>query len=105
MEKRFTDAEITQLKSMFPDDKTIKLLRKVFIPEITIDAPINGQENIFLGTDVETLTIEEQVINLKAAKRFIARLEGGMNVIKQMTAQVEVTPEEKAKKAKANSTE
>jgi hypothetical protein len=101
-EMRITDAELSLIKMLFADnDVALKLLRKIFLPEITADAPIGQNIDLWMTLKVEGVPMEEAIINLKARNTVIQHLEMCLNQLKVLagtkTESVEETKDRLAK--------
>lgn len=94
-EMRITDAELGLLKMTFADnDVLLKLMRKIFLPEIDLNAPVGSQVDLWMTIKIEDQTTEEAIINLKARNQVITHLEMCLNQIKILAGQKDETPEQ-----------
>ena len=101
-EMRITDAELGLIKMAFADnDVLLKTLRKVFLPEITADAPIGQQIDLWMTVKIEDLSPEDVIINLKARNTLIQHLEMCLQQLKVLAGSKEESVEDtKARLAK-----
>jgi len=73
---RITDAELSLIKITFADNEVLlKLLRKVFLPEISADAPLGQNIDLWMTVKIEDMTPEQALINLKARNTLISHIE------------------------------
>lgn len=94
-EMRITDAELGLLKMTFADnDVLLKLMRKIFLPEIDLNAPIGSQVDLWMTIKIEDQTPEEAIINLKARNQLITHLEMCLNQMKVLAGKKDETPEQ-----------
>jgi len=104
-EFRYTDAEMSLLKMTFAEnDMLIKLLRKIFLPELTPDAPIGQNIDLWMTIKVDELSPEEALINLKARNSLIQHLEVCLNTIKILAGQKDETAEQTKERLSKDST-
>jgi hypothetical protein len=84
-EMRITDEELALIKSTFAgNEKLLKLLRKIFLPEITADAPIGQNIDLWMTLKVDELPHEQAIVNIKARNTVIQHLEmclGQLNIL------------------------
>jgi hypothetical protein len=103
-EMRITPEEMELLKNKFAgDEKFIKLLRKLFLPEITPDAPLGQNIDLWMTVKIEDLTPEQALINLKARNTVISHVEAMLMQIRTLAGTTEETAEETIKRLKADS--
>lgn len=94
-EMRITDAELGLLKMTFAEnDQLLKLMRKIFLPELDMDAPIGSQVDLWMTLKIEDLEPEQALINLKARNQVITHLEMCLNQIKVLAGAKDETPEQ-----------
>lgn len=73
---RFTTDELNLIKTTFGGNEALlKLLRKVFLPEITPDAPLGQVIDLWLTVDVSKLSTEDALRNLAARNMLIMHIE------------------------------
>ena len=101
---RYTDDEIHLLKSTFKgNDRLLKLLRKVFLPEIDPQAPIGQVIDLWMTVKVDDLTPEQALINIKARNTLISHVDQQLYGLKILADSDEMTAEEVLEKVKKNS--
>jgi len=97
---RITDRERAVLANLFKgNDELLRLMRKMFLPEIDPTAPIGQIIDLWMTVDVKDQTPEEALINIKARNQLIAHVD---QVLMQMNliANLELEkPEDALKKA------
>jgi hypothetical protein len=87
-EMRISEKEKALLKATFAgNDDLIKLLRKIFLPEITAKAPLGQNIDLWMTVKIEDLTPEEAVINLKARNTVINHIEQQLLTISALANQ------------------
>lgn len=73
---RFTDADLAKIKGLFAeDDEAIMVLRKIFMPELTPDAPLGQQIDLWLAMDIDSMSPEQAVLAVKARNMMIRHVE------------------------------
>ncbi len=98
-EMRITSEEIKLIKSTFKGNpKLLKLMRKIFLPEITHDAPLGQNIDLWMTVPIQNLTNEEKVINLIARNNFIQHLESQLLQL-MILAETDVKTLEEAREA------
>ena len=103
-EMRITDAELSLLKNTFADnDALLKILRKIFFPEITAEAPIGQNLDLWMTLNVDNMSPEDALINLKARNTVIGHVEQCLMQIKLLSGMKDETVEETKERLKKNS--
>ena len=101
---RFTDQELATLKGAFKDnDPLLKLLRKVFLPELDPNAPLGQMIDIWMATSTKDKTPEQIAIELTARNMLIQHVDGMLMQMKTLANLENLTKEEVVAKVKANS--
>lgn len=73
---RISDAELDILKKAFAGNvELLKLLRKVFLPEIDPTAPLGQQVDLWMTVDLKDLTAEQAMVRLWARNMLITHVE------------------------------
>lgn len=105
-EMRFTKEELEMLKGAFKgNDKLLKLLRKVFLPEYDYEAPLGQVIDLWLSLPVEGISPQEAQTKLIARNQLIMHIEQQLIQLDALANERQLTPEEIAKRAKQNSAE
>lgn len=103
-EMRITDAELSLLKNTFADnDALLKILRKIFFPEITAEAPIGQNLDLWMTLNVDNMSPEDALINLKARNTVIGHVEQCLLQIKLLSGMKDETVEQTKERLKKNS--
>jgi hypothetical protein len=98
-EMRITPEEIDLLKSSFKGNtKLLKLMRKIFLPEITPDAPLGQNIDLWMTIPIQNLTNEEKVANLIARNNLIQHIESQLLQLR-ILAETDVKTLEEAREA------
>ena len=85
---RFSEGELATLKSVFKDnDALLKILRKVFLPEIDPTAPIGQVIDLWMTVDVRQLEPEQAMIRLIARNELITHVEQQLMQIRVLANQ------------------
>lgn len=101
---RFTQPELDLIKSTFKDnEKLLKLLRKVFLPEYDPQAPFGQTVDLWMTIDLSNLSPEEQIIRLIARNTIITHIEAQLMQLNTLAELKELTPQERAEKAMQDS--
>lgn len=96
---RFTQEEISLIKSTYGNnDELLKLLRKVFLPELNPELPLGQMIDLWMTIPVDQMTPEQALINLKARNTVIGHIEAQLMQLKILANEKDLTPEEVAKK-------
>tara|TARA_R100001530_G_C4291459_1_gene148131 strand:- start:593 stop:925 length:333 start_codon:yes stop_codon:yes gene_type:complete len=94
-EMRITDAELEILKNTFSDNvDLIKLLRKIFLPEITADDPIGQNIDLWMTIKIDDMSPEQAMVNIKARNSLITHIDTQLMVIKSLAGSKKETVEE-----------
>lgn len=73
---RIKEEEIDMIKSAFKgNEKLLKVLRKIFLPEITADAPLGQNIDLWMTIPVGQLTEQQAIVNLLARNQLIQHVE------------------------------
>lgn len=73
---RFTEEEVKIIRDTFKDnEKLLKLLRKVFLPEIDPDAPLGQIIDLWMTVPLKEMSSEDARINILARNSLIMHLE------------------------------
>ena len=101
---RITEEELTTLKKLFKGNHDLlKLLRKLFLPELDPYVPIGQNIDLWMTIPVDNMKAEEALINLKARNTVITHLEQVLNTIRILVEVTDETPEELREKLKKDS--
>lgn len=99
MNNRITDAEMAIIKSMFAEnDEALKLMRKIFLPSIDTDAPIGMVMDMWLPVEIDDVSAEQALVNVKARKTLINHVEQCLMLLKNLAGKKDETPEQTAKR-------
>lgn len=103
-EMRISDIELSALKNTFADnDALLKTLRKIFFPEITADAPIGQNIDLWMTLSIDGMNPEEAMVNIKARNSLIAHIENCLLQIKILAGQKDESVEQTKERIKKNS--
>ena len=81
---RITDVELSIIKSLFAEnDDALKLMRKIFLPELDPKAPIGQNIDLWMTIKVEDMSPEEALINIKARNTLISHIEQQLMQLKR----------------------
>lgn len=94
-EMRVTDEELAIIKGTFANNtKLLKLMRKIFLPEVTIDSPIGQVVDLWMTTKVDDMSTEAALINLKARNGVINHVESCLMQLHILAGATEETVEQ-----------
>lgn len=80
---RISDMDLSMIKNTFADkDELLKVMRKIFLPEITSDAPIGQNIDLWMTMKVDDMSAEEALINIKARNSLIQHVEMCLSQLK-----------------------
>lgn len=101
---RITEDERDLLRATFKgNDKLLKLLRKLFLPELDPDAPIGQNIDLWMTVPVKEMDPMQAQVNILARNSLIMHLEQQLVQISILANQKAETPEEKLEKDRMNS--
>jgi hypothetical protein len=101
---RFTEEELALLQGVFKgNDKLLKVLRKVFLPEYDPNSPLGQGVDLWMTVDVRNLTPEGAYVRLLARNELISHVEQQLIQINYLANMKEETVEEKEARKKADS--
>jgi len=106
---RFTDDELALIQATFggsdggTNEKLIKLLRKVFLPEYDASAPIGQAVDLWMTLDVRSLSPEDAYVRILARNELISHVDQQLMQIQFLATMKEETADQKAIRDKQNS--
>lgn len=104
-EMRITDDELATIKSMFADNLPgLKILRKIFLPEINANAPLGQNLDLWMTMKVEDQDPEAIITNLKARNTLISHVEQCLMQLNVLAGQKTETVDDTKARLAANST-
>lgn len=99
-----TEEELHLIQSTFKDnDKLLKLLRKVFLPEYDADAPLGQVIDLWMTVDLANLSPRDAEIRIWARNMLITHIEGQLMQLNLLSNMKDESPEDRAKRIKADS--
>lgn len=99
-----TDERKQLLQNTFKNNEELMIaLRIIFLPEYDPESPIGSQIDLWLNVEIDNLSNEEAIINIKARNLFLKHMEGGLIKLKQLADATELTPTELKEKMKKDS--
>ena len=103
-EMRITDAELQIIKSTFSqNDPLLKLMRKIFLPEIYPTAPLGQNIDLWMTIPINDISNDEALINLKARNSLIQHVDQQLMVLKTLAGAKEESVEDTKKRLGQNS--
>ena len=103
-EMRITDKDLSMIKNTFAGkDELLKVLRKIFLPELTADAPIGQNMDLWMTLKVDDMTAEQALINIKARNTVIQHVEMCLNQLKVLSVMKDETVEATKERNKKDS--
>lgn len=102
---RFSPAEMEIIKSLFKDnDGALRILRKIFLPELMGEAPIGHQVDLWQTMDSITGMMPEQAMPIIMARiKLVNHIEQCLMALQFMANAEEETPAATAARAHKNS--
>jgi len=80
---RITPTELEIIRNTFGgNEELLRLLRKVFLPELDPYTPIGQNIDLWMTVRIEDLSLEQALINLKARNTLISHLDQCLNTLK-----------------------
>lgn len=96
---RITDEELAVIKGLFADnEEALKLMRKIFLPEIDYDAPLGQLVDMWIPVEVDGISSEQAIVNIKARKTLIVHIESCLMQLKNLAGKKQDSVEETKKK-------
>jgi hypothetical protein len=103
-EMRISDSELQLIKNTFAgNDDLLKLLRKIFLPEITAKAPLGQNIDLWMTVAIENLSPEQALINLKARNSLIQHVEMQLQMLSILAGQKDESVEQTKARLKKDS--
>ena len=101
---RFSDEELSLIKTTFKgNEKLLKLLRKVFLPEYDPQAPLGQTIDLWMTLDLGSLTPEEQRVRIHARNSLIMHIESRLIELNTLADRKEETQAEKKERMEKDS--
>lgn len=96
---RITDEELAVIKGLFAENEDgLKLMRKIFLPEIDYNAPLGQLVDMWIPVEVDDVSPEQAIINIKARKSLIIHVESCLMQLRNLAGKKEDTVENTKKK-------
>lgn len=103
-EMRIKDEELSWIKNTFAEnDIGLKIIRKIFFPEITGDTPVGQIVDLWMTLKLEEMNPEEALINIKARNSVIQHVEGCLMQLKMLAGMKDETVEQTKQRLKKDS--
>lgn len=91
--------DVATLKAMFAgNDENLKVLRKVFFPELEAENPIGINFDLWSKLDLSGLSPEAKVIRVEAHALLVQHVETCLQMIKTLAGWEQETPEQTMKR-------
>lgn len=104
MDNRITNDEMAIIKGMFAEnDEALKLMRKIFLPSLDTSAPLGMIMDMWIPVEIDNVTPEQALINIKARKTLITHVEQCLMLLKNLAGKKDETAEQTAKRVFQNS--
>lgn len=101
---RYSTEELTLLKGVFGDnEKLVKLMRKMFLPEYDPNAPLGQAIDLWMTVDMKGLSAEEALFRLTIRNELISYIEFRLQEINVLANMKELSEAEKKEKGKLDS--
>lgn len=102
---RFTEEELDLIQRTFKgNEKLLKLMRKVFLPEYDPDAPLGQVIDLWMTVPVKEMTPNDAMVNILSRNALISHVEmqlQQLNLLAGVDAKTEEEIKEKLKKDSA----
>lgn len=96
---RITDEELAVIKGLFAgNEEALKIMRKIFLPEIDYSAPLGQLVDMWLPVEVDEVSPEQALVNIKARKTLIVHVESCLMQLRNLAGQKEDSVEATKKK-------
>lgn len=101
---RITKPERRLIQNTFQgQEDLLRLMRKVFLPELDPSLPLGQNMDLWMTVKLEGLSLEEQLINLKARNALISHIDNCLITLKTLAESPEETPEQAVDRIKKDS--
>jgi hypothetical protein len=101
---RFTEDELALIRATFKgNEPLLKLMRKVFLPELDPEAPIGQMIDLYYSLPMDQ-SLEDIGMKTVARNTVIGHIDMQLMQLKFLSEQDDLTPEEALQKLKKNST-
>ena len=98
-EMRIPPEEIETIKRTFKgNERLLKLMRKIFLPEITVDTPLGQTIDLWMTVPIKDLSPEEAYVNIQARNNLIQHVESQLLQLR-ILAETDVKTLEEAREA------
>lgn len=102
---RITDPEIDLIKATYGNNEPLlKLLRKMFLPELDPNAPIGQMIDLYRTIETKERNPMDVAVDLTARNMLISHVDNVLMQLQLIGKMDRLTPEEAVAKVKANST-
>src|ERR1051325_10350050 len=91
---RITPGELSLIKNTFKDEAVLKVLRKVFLPELDPSVPLGQNIDLWMTVNIKEQTPEQAYVNLLARNQLITHLDQQLMTLKVLANSEAETPEE-----------
>lgn len=96
---RFSEHELALLRGVFfEQDDLLKLMRKVFLPELDPTAPLGQNIDMWMSLDLNG-DPEQVIVNIKARNLLVSHIENRLIEIRSLSNLKTETKEQKEEKA------
>lgn len=103
-QNRFSESELATIKSLFGgDDSKLILLRKIFLPELDLNAPIAQMVDLWMGKNYQEMPADEAKINIIARRDLIMHIESALQMLQLLANTKEETVEQLGARMAKNS--
>ena len=101
---RINDVELQLIKNTFAEnDELLRVMRKVFLPEIEAGTPIGQNLDLWMTLKIEDMPPEQALINIKARNTVIQHVEMCLAQLKVLGGMKDETVEATKEKLKKDS--
>lgn len=101
---RITDAELSLINNTFAgNDPLLKLLRKIFLPELDPKAPLGQNIDLWMTLKIDDMPMEQALVNLKARNTVISHIDQQLIQLRTLAGFKKETLDETKKRLEADS--
>lgn len=101
---RITEDEMRLIRATFKDNEPLlRLMRKMFLPEIDPSAPIGQMIDLWMTVNVNEMSAEEALVNIKARNSLISHVDQQLMSLKLISSTEPVSAEKASVKVVADS--
>jgi hypothetical protein len=98
---RFTEDELRLIQETFKNnEKLLKVMRKVFLPELDPDAPLGQVIDLWVSIPLKEMNPQDAMVNMLARNQLIMHVEQQLMQLQSLANREQLTEEQRQLKEK-----